>query len=194
MCVLLVLIGFLTPDTKTRCGVAKRCSLNHPGLSIASYALSRSYFKVMLGLCPIESVDTPVTFVMQTLQTSTTTGSWIRSRRRRDRIQLPIVVEIISEVCKSSMTRVSTSSQSYFKVMLAMTPPPRRPPMVKSGHQHTACVNGGNFIGCWGLLRPSAVGRVTPPRQQWFKFCVHFEVAYGGPFSHRNPVHESKKW
>ena len=31
---------------------------------------------------------------------STTTGSWIRSRLRRDRIQLPVVAEIISSLQK----------------------------------------------------------------------------------------------
>ena len=54
-----------------------------------------------------------------TLQTltmiSTTTGSWIRSRLRhfrlrRDRIKLPVVVEIISNVCKCCITKVTTVS------------------------------------------------------------------------------------
>ena len=55
---------------------------------------------------------------------STTTGSWIRSHRlrlRRDRIQLPVVVEIILKsaiVCITKVTRVSTLSMGQTVVIL----------------------------------------------------------------------------
>ena len=58
-------------------------------------------------LCPIEGGH-PRHLCHATLQTemiSTTTGNWIRSRRRRDRIQLPAVVEVIARSAKVAWKR-----------------------------------------------------------------------------------------
>ena len=45
---------------------------------------------------------------------STPTGSWIRSRRRRDRIQLPVGVEIISNFSKFSCRQGRNCPHSRF--------------------------------------------------------------------------------
>ena len=74
-----------------------------PGTTLQREFLRRYDVMFVTILCPIESVDTLVTFVMQLCNfkmISTTTGSWIRSRGDADRIQLPVVVEIISKFAK----------------------------------------------------------------------------------------------
>ena len=52
---------------------------------------------------------------------STPTGSWIRSRRRRDRIQLPVVIEIILNFSKFSWTKERNCPHSRWDTVYLLT-------------------------------------------------------------------------
>ena len=79
---------------------------------VTKWQLNAASSSQLTILCPIESHGHPRHLCHATFadfeMISTTTGSWIRSRRsrlRRGRIQLPVVVEIISKSAKVAWQR-----------------------------------------------------------------------------------------
>ena len=94
----IICVSPLTTDLKLHMHHRRRCTAVAWPTQLQWSTSSRPYTSVL------SRVWTPsVTFIMQLLQ-------------RRDRIQLPVVVEIISNVCKSCMTKVTEGVHSSFSM------------------------------------------------------------------------------